>query len=162
MTRDYSLGKLRFLDSACIFMGIEFRFDCKPLSALGLPVDNNREYYKRTMRLLEAVHSVRSLKLGAWLLKELLTSAIMEECSKLVSSNGCMFHHLKVFEINYVIGRVNESVLLHMVLNYAVVLKKMLITLKHYAQPNEEGQKIMRKTLLKVPRASSNVAILFS
>ncbi|KAK9152179.1 hypothetical protein Syun_010488 [Stephania yunnanensis] len=124
------------------------------------------------MHLLNVSHQVEIVFLQIMLIsrsltldkdKGLLTSANMEECSKLVLSNGCMFLHLKVFEIDHVIGRVNESVLLQMVLNYAVVLKKMLITFKHYAQPNEEeGQKIMRKMLLKVPRASSNVAILFS
>ncbi|KAK9156105.1 hypothetical protein Sjap_003585 [Stephania japonica] len=74
----------------------------------------------------------------------------------------CAFHHLKVLEIYNVIGCMTELKLLAAVLKSATTLEKMVIrTLCGMKFDTKKGLINFGKTLATIPRASSNVLILF-
>ncbi|KAK9156112.1 hypothetical protein Sjap_003592 [Stephania japonica] len=104
-----------------------------------------------------------------WLFKPPLLLLSLQEIltSTSVASEGyefskqCTFHHLKVVVIHGVIGCMNELKLLEFVLKNVVVLEEMVVwTVDGMPSDKKKGLMNFSKMLLRIPRASSTVAIL--
>ncbi|KAK9156117.1 hypothetical protein Sjap_003597 [Stephania japonica] len=175
LIREYTIvEELTHLDFVAIYFEPEGKDRFVPLEDLGLTEEDEKEYLRRALSVVKAVCCANKLRLNAWTLMDSVSEKLLNcdegifTLANVVGEEGqgfpkqCIFHRLKVIEIHNVIGCMNEFKVLQIILKNAIILEKMVIwTFAKMSTDEKEGLKSFSKALLRIPRASSNIAILF-
>ncbi|KAK9155368.1 hypothetical protein Sjap_002848 [Stephania japonica] len=169
------VGERTLLDSAEIYLVANGNDFFAPLLDLSISEDEGekKEHARRCTSLLGAVCGTKRLHLGAWMLLNDSSGKLLNWDEEIFNSANvvgesqwfpkrCIFHHLKVIEIHDVIGYMNEFNVLEFLLENALILEKIIIwTSNDISCDRKKGLINFSKALLKIPRASSDIVILF-
>ncbi|KAK9152178.1 hypothetical protein Syun_010487 [Stephania yunnanensis] len=128
------------------------------LKRLDLKARFSRDCALTIMLLLKTSPKIKTLKIE--IVENGSTSTDNEEWWELELSNQCMFHHLEDVEVHGIVGCAAEVKLVEIMLKKATTLKRMVVCCSKKKAANNDWLMNLSKKLLRIPRASSNIALV--